>query len=285
MTKVLLLGSDGLLGSCLEVSLSEDSDLNLITTAKKVSADHQFTYSPVNLRKLIREIRPNIVINCIAVTSPKNSIRATFITNSILPIHLALLSIAYKFKVIHFGTNAVFSGRRVNNYETSAPAPKSIYEITKLVGDLSCFKNLVIRTSFIGSSPNSSINSGLVFRLQNLEKDMKFEIIDDYTWNGVTTDVLCEMVLGIIKNNTNIRGLIHLGCKNSLRRHSLIDSLLTILHRKDIEITANVSERPRNLTLRTRKIQLVSALWSYSSFPEIPDIHELLKQMKIYKYK
>ena len=285
MTKVLLLGSDGLLGSCLEVALIEQLDINLITTARKVSADHHLSYSPAALRKLVREVRPNIVINCIAVTSSKNSILTTLKTNSILPIHLALLSIAYKFKVIHFGTNAVFSGHHLNNFETSIPAPKSVYAITKLLGDMSCFKNLVIRTSFIGSSPKSSISSGLVFRLQALKKDMIFEIVEDYRWNGVTTDVLCEMVLGIIKNETHARGLIHLGCKNGLQRHSLIKNILTILNKENIEVSTAVGRQPRNLTLDTRKIETVSILWSYSSFPQVPSVNELLSKMKIYNHK
>ena len=202
-----------------------------------------------------------------------------------MPIHLALLSIAYKFKVIHFGTNAVFSGHHLNNFETSIPAPKNVYAITKLLGDLSCFKNLVIRTSFIGSSPKSSISSGLVFRLQTLEKDINFEIVDDYTWNGVTTDVLCEMVLGIIKNETHTRGLIHLGSKNGLRRHSLIKNILAILNKENIEVTTTVGKRSRNLTLDSRKIEMVSILWSYSSFPQVPSVNELLSKMKIYKHQ
>lgn len=285
MTKVLLLGSDGLLGSCLEVALIEELDINLITTARKVSADHHFSYSPAALRKLVREVRPNIVINCIAVTSSRKSILKTLKTNSMLPIHLALLGIAYKFKVIHFGTNAVFSGQHLNNFETSIPAPKSVYAMTKLLGDLSCFKNLVIRTSFIGSSPKSSISSGLVFRLQTLEKDMSFEIVDDYTWNGVTTDVLCEMVLGIIKNKSHTRGLIHLGCRNGLRRHSLIKNILAILNKENIEVTTAVSKQPRNLTLDTRKNDTISILWSYSSFPQVPSVNELLGKMKIYRHR
>jgi dTDP-4-dehydrorhamnose reductase len=150
---------------------------------------------------------------------------------------------------------------------------------------MSCFKNLVIRTSFIGSSPKSSISSGLVFRLQALKKDMIFEIVEDYRWNGVTTDVLCEMVLGIIKNETHARGLIHLGCKNGLQRHSLIKNILTILNKENIEVSTAVGRQPRNLTLDTRKIETVSILWSYSSFPQVPSVNELLSKMKIYNHK
>ena len=282
MAKVLLLGVDGLLGSCLESALGKDNQLNLITTSRKSSSDFHFEYSLIGLCKLIWQIQPDIVVNCIAVTSPKSTFINMLKANSILPIHLALLSFWYKFKVIHFSTNAVFSGRHSINYENSLPLPKTWYGFTKLMGDLSCFRNLVIRTSFIGSSPKSAVRSGLIFKLQNLEKGAEYKILDDHIWNGVTTDVLCEIVLGLLISNSLPQGLIHLGTKVGCARETLIKSLLGILDRGDIKITTQKSDHPRNLQLHTTKVRLVSSLWKYSTFSEVPETRELVQKITIF---
>ena len=282
MAKVLLLGVDGLLGSCLESALGKDNEVNLITTAKKSQSDFHFEYSLVGLRKLIRQVQPDVVINCIAVTSPTSTFITMLKANTILPIHLALLSIWFKFKVIHFSTNAVFSGRHTINFETSLPAPKNWYGFTKLAGDFSCFRNLVIRTSFIGSSPKSTVRSGLVFKLQNLEKGSEYKVLDDHIWNGVTTDVLCEMVLGLVKIKSLPKGIIHIGTRIGSSRQILVKSLLDILNRNDINIIFQTTKRSRNLSLYSQRVQLFSSLWKYSSISEDSDLRMLLSKMKIY---
>lgn len=281
MNKVLLLGADGLLGSCLENALLNVSDLELVTTARNGSADRYFSYSPRALRGLMREVRPDIVVNCIAATSVKSSFLTMLRVNSFLPIRLAIIGITQKFEVIHFSTNVVFSGMRSENFETTLPFPRSKYGFTKLVGDLSFFKNLVIRSSFVGSSPKSTVHTGLVMKLRNLEKNSTYEIADNHIWNGVTTDAICELIAGVVKQKTYAHGLIHLGSKDTTTRQELVQCLLKMLQREDITLIVRPGRKLKNLVLQTRRVRLVSKLWSNTSYQAVPEIGQLLPKMKI----
>lgn len=281
MNKVLLLGADGLLGSCLENALLNVSDLELVTTARNGSADRHFSYSPRALRGLMREVRPDIVVNCIAATSVKSSFLTMLRVNSFLPIRLAIIGITQKFEVIHFSTNAVFSGMRSKNFETTLPFPRSKYGFTKLVGDLSFFKNLVIRSSFVGSSPKTTVHTGLVMKLRNLEKNSTYEISHNHIWNGVTTDAICELIAGVVKQKTYAHGLIHLGSKDTTTRQELVQCLLKMLQREDITLIVRPSRKLKNLALQTRRVRLVSKLWNNTSYQAVPEIGQLLPKMKI----
>ena len=282
MAKVLLLGADGLLGSCLEQALKKVQGIQLVVTTRNVSKDHYFTYSVKGLNRLIAEVQPNYIINCIAATSTKNSTLDMLKANSFLPIQLAYFGFVRNIKIIHFSTNAVFSGSKSSNYEKSMPAPQTKYGLTKLLGDLSVFGNLVIRTSFVGSSPMNSVKSGLVFNLRNLDSGATFEISENYYWNGVTTDALCEFVLVILENEPFLRGLLHLSSKNRIQRYDLIRELLTVLGRDDVQLSVRPSNRVRNLSLDSIKHELISSIWAESSYFEIPEFKVLVQQMKIY---
>lgn len=282
MAKVLLLGADGLLGSCLEQALINVQGLELVVTTRNLSKDHDFTYSVKGLNRLVAEVHPNYIINCIAVTSAKRSILDMLKANTFLPIQLAYIGFLRNIKVIHFSTNAVFSGFHSSNYEKSLPTPRTKYGFTKLLGDLSMFGNLVLRTSFVGDSPRNAVTSGLVFSLRKLDSGAIFEISENYYWNGVTTDALCELVVVILKNDSFPRGLLHLSSKNKIQRCDLIRELLKVLGRDDVQVSVRPSNRVRNLSLDSTKYELISSIWADSSYLEIPEFTVLAQQMKIY---
>ena len=282
MAKVLLLGADGLLGSCLEQALINVQGIQLVVTSRNVSKNHYFTYSFKGLNRLIAEVQPNYIINCIAATSTKNSTLDMVKANSFLPIQLAYIVFLRNIKIIHFSTNAVFSGIKSYNYEKSIPAPRTKYGLTKLLGDLSVFGNLVIRTSFVGNSPKNAVKSGLVFNLRKLDSGATFEISENYYWNGLTTDALCELVIVILKNESFSHGLLHLSSRNRIQRCDLIRELLKVLGRDDVQVSVRPSNRVRNLSLDSTKHELISSIWADSSYLEIPEFTELAQQMKIY---
>ena len=144
------------------------------------------------------------------------------------------------------------------------------------------FGNLVLRTSFVGDSPRNAVTSGLVFSLRKLDSGAIFEISENYYWNGVTTDALCELVVVILKNDSFPRGLLHLSSKNKIQRCDLIRELLKVLGRDDVQVLVRPSNRVRNLSLDSTKYELISSIWADSSYLEIPEFTVLAQQMKIY---
>jgi dTDP-4-dehydrorhamnose reductase len=282
MQRILVLGIDGLLGSTFSERISQQEGFELITTARHVSADYNFNYTPTALSKLLLQTKPDIVINCIAVSSQKTRIFKALLVNSLLPIQLALYGYRHKFNVIHFSTNAVFSGRKRSNTERTLPNPGTRYGFTKLIGDFSSFRNRIIRTSFIGVSPNTSVKSGFIEKLKNTKPNGSISIIDNYTWNGLTSEALVEVVLGLIRKNDLSRGIFHLGTLSSLTREQLVHNILVLLDRNDVQVNVLTQNLQRNLSLNTIKSTLVSSWWSNTRYGEIPELSDLLRDMNIY---
>ena len=212
-----------------------------------------------------------------ASTSDKTSFGKSLIVNSLLPIQLAHLSSKHNYLAIHFSTNAVFSGRGQRNTEHSLPNPKTKYGLTKLIGDLSSYRNLVIRTSFIGVSPNPLVKSGLVEKLRNTPTNGHISIQDNSYWNGITSSALGEITYAIIRSGHLTPGIFHIASSNTLTRYELIEAILGVLGRSDVIVTATRQKPGRNLALATNKNELISSWWSQTKYKETPNSMKLIR--------
>ncbi len=280
MKKVLLLGANGLLGSSLRESLRLETDVKLLTAARKGNVDYHFAYSFFALRQLLAKTQPDIIINCIADTSKTTSMLRMIHTNSLLPINLAILALYQKFHVVHFSTDAVFSGRKTRNYERSFTLPLSKYGTSKLLGDISSFRCLILRTSFVGISPDRSIKKGVAHKLLHLEKGATFEILEDRAWNGVTSNSICEIINLLIAKNTFFHGVFHVTSSRSTTYSDLITKLIKKLNREDIKVSIKYSGRLKNFALDSRKQHFVKSIWVNTSYETVPDLETLISRMK-----
>lgn len=279
MTRILLLGADGLLGSHLHKILKAKADIELIATSRKSSSEAQFDYRLVGLGSLLKRHRPDVVINCIAITSNKSSVRSLFMTNGVLPVHLAILGFKTKIRIVHISSNAVFSGTCDVNSENSLPIPRSKYGFSKLIGDLSMVGALVIRTSFVGMSSDPRVKRGLLDDLKHLPMNSSFKIPENFIWNGVTAGALSEFIYTVLAFKDFPKGIIHLGTSEKLSRSQLIEMLLLHLGRTDVSISLTPRESNRNMTLESRNSELISQIWSASRFGANPTILEMIREI------
>jgi dTDP-4-dehydrorhamnose reductase len=164
--KILVLGATGMLGNAILRFLSEKGDHEVIgafrnessALSRLVSKEIQLI-SGVNvenhdaLSKLISEVRPNIVINCIGLvkqlSDSDNPLQAIPI-NSLLPHRLATLCQMIGAYLIHFSTDCVFSGDKGGYSESSLPNPTDLYGRSKLLGEVDYPNSITLRTSIIG---------------------------------------------------------------------------------------------------------------------------------------
>ena len=101
-------------------------------TRKKENRKNNFSCNVTNfdsLAKIINEIKPNYIINCIGVLikgsiqDPSNAI----LINAILPHKLAQFSKTVNAKLINISTDCVFSGKSGNYSENSVKDATDIY--------------------------------------------------------------------------------------------------------------------------------------------------------------
>jgi len=152
--KILLLGSKGQLGRCLNDQL-KNSDHEVIYTSRKQIDIVDFEET----KSKILEISPDIIINATAYTAVDKAEEDQETAN--LVNHLAVKNIAeicsqQSYWLIHVSTDYVFDGNANIPYkEDDKTNPKSVYGETKLKGELaikaSNCKYIIIRTSWVYS--------------------------------------------------------------------------------------------------------------------------------------
>jgi len=103
--------------------------------------------------KLLDQVRPALIINCIGITKRKpeaNDVEKMLMVNARFPHHLALWAVRNGARVIHFSTDCVFDGADRDYTERSVVTASDLYGQTKYFGELDYDHCLTIRTSMIG---------------------------------------------------------------------------------------------------------------------------------------
>src|ERR1035438_4247630 len=135
-TKVVLLGSQGMLGSAVLNVLSQDKELNIQTLDRPALDARTASVSDI-LRAMDG---PQWIINCIGKIKPyiqednHASIDIAIRVNSLFPYALAEAAQRMNAKVIQIATDCVYSGKKGKYREDDPPDPSDSYGKTKLLG-------------------------------------------------------------------------------------------------------------------------------------------------------
>ena len=196
MKKVVILGHEGMLGSCVINYLR----LNNIDT---YSVPHRFP--DPKMGDIISFLEPDFVINCIGSIPQKTQ---CFEVNYAVPIYLVTLAKKVGFKIIHPSSDCEFSGEMpVGDFYSSTDAQDANepYGLSKITGTNIILKSglgKVIRTSIIGFE-NKTKFSLLEWFLSNPRGSHVDGYLNHY-WNGITTLKWAEVCLYIINNYDSI---------------------------------------------------------------------------------
>ena len=144
--RVIILGASGLIGHSLYRELgSQFETFGTLHYHKKSYGDHRlFNNSNIIenidisdfqvLCGVLREINPDVIINCIGITKRKkeidNAAHALYI-NSLFPHKLAEWAEVNNKRLIHLSTDCVFDGKTGNYNEKSLTTAEDIYGRTK----------------------------------------------------------------------------------------------------------------------------------------------------------
>jgi dTDP-4-dehydrorhamnose reductase len=248
--RILILGITGMLGKDIFSQLSKTNDEVYGTgrvfnekVSKYYQIDKKRTIEGVDVKKIdelvkvIELIKPDIVINCIGLIKQiKKNINEYLELNSVFPRKLLILANRYNFKIIHFSTDCVFSGKDGKYKENDIPDPIDDYGLSKYLGEIYDKNCLTIRTSIIGKEINS--NYGLLeWFLINSNK-----YVDGYKnaiWSGLTTLEVANQMKKIIDKffTSDLHGIKHLS-SNPINKFDLLTIIKNVFE-KEIEIYQN----------------------------------------------
>jgi len=287
MTKVLILGSTGLLGSTILKYFSIKSNFKCFGTIRKSSDKKKLKYinkvklykvdfdKSRSLRKVFSMIKPNLVINCIGVVKQvlNNNMNSEIIrVNSFLPHYLSeLANENNEIRFIHFSTDCVFSGLKGRYLESDVTDAKDIYGVSKMLGEVDKSNTLTLRTSIIGQELQT--NYSLLNWFLSQKKQIKG--YKNAIFSGLTAPEIARVIHNYVIPNKKIRGIYHLSGK-PISKYDLL-YILKKIYKKKIKIVPD-------LKIKINR-SLNSNLFQKATGYKPPTWNKLIEEMyEFYKY-
>lgn len=247
--KILVLGVSGMLGNAVFRYCSEDSQHEVVGSARSDSVRRNFpealgqrivTGTDVDnqdsLALLFAKVKPDVVINCVGLIkqmADANDPLQAIPINSLLPHRLARLCDIAGARLIHVSTDCVFSGSKGNYLESDASDAKDLYGRSKFMGEVDYPHCITLRTSIIGHELNSAKSLvGWFLAQQGSVKGYTKAI-----FSGLPTIELAHVIRDVVLPQPALRGLYHVAAE-PINKFDLL-TLVAQSYRKEIEIVAD----------------------------------------------
>jgi len=287
--KILLLGKDGQVGWELQRSLAVLGNLHAYDRAGCDLANAE------KLRKLIQELKPDIIVNAAAYTavdSAENDSPMAVHINAAIPALLAEESKKLDAWLVHYSTDYVFDGTKVDPYiETDGAKPLSVYGETKLNGENAIIqsgcKHLIFRTSWVFAARG---NNFIKTMLRLAGDRSSLNVVGDQHGAPTSAELIADVTALCLQACLNIRqsideqdvsGIYHLAASGVTTWHSYAQYVITYASDQGLNLACRSdrvmaiptaeyptpAKRPANSSLDTTKLQTTFGLtmpsWEY----------------------
>ena len=287
MTKIAIIGTQGMLGSAVCRYLSEKNyqilEINKSGKTQNSNPVTEYDIAKNNIDELKNSLKSiDFVINCAGLIKHKIdqnnllSLNNLIRINSLFPIQLTDLSQELNFKVIQVATDCVYSGSKGNYVESDTKDPVDYYGYSKVLGEHNDSNLITLRCSLIGRELNTKIE----FLEWVLNHITGAELIgfSNHLWNGLTTLHFAKIVEAIIVENKFTAGTFHLLPNDSVSKFNLIKILLNNFKNNNPILFETESEKPIDRRLGTIYPGLNRSLWDIAGYKEIPSINDMVKE-------
>jgi dTDP-4-dehydrorhamnose reductase len=266
--KVLLLGASGQLGREWQRIINEDYS-DEIALLPYSSSDLDITHYQ-EVSDEFRNQKPEVVINCAAYTDvdgAEDQKKLARKVNMEAPLYLAELSQQLDFKLVHYSTDYVFPGTKLdkrefpNGYLEDHPAdPVNWYGKTKWEGEQAIRQttenHLIIRVSWLCGQFGSNFVKTM---LQLGQERDELQVVDDQ-WGSPT------FAENVVKNSLNllgkdIAGTYHITSKGLISWYDFAKAIFEMngidvsLEAVDSDAFSTKAKRPYFSKLSTQRIE------------------------------
>jgi dTDP-4-dehydrorhamnose reductase len=291
MTKVLILGASGMLGTAV-VNEFLDFPGEVTVTTRGENFDIPAHISHLGFDAITDDVtkafaslgKVDYVINCIGIIKPhindgdeKQRLNALQI-NSLFPQKLADWASETGAKVIQIATDCVFSGQKCSYLETDAHDALDVYGKSKSLGEVPNPAMMHLRVSIIG--PEVGRSTSLLEWVRNQPEGAQIFGFTDHVWNGVTTTHFGKIAKGIIESNLFKAGVFHLIPGNRLPKDKLVQKIATVFGRDDIVIQPKASGNTVDRTLETIDADFNKKLWGAAGYDMPPTIERMIEEIR-----
>jgi dTDP-4-dehydrorhamnose reductase len=212
--RILVTGAAGRLGAAVVEAFAGHDVLAFGHQAMDVA-------NPVAIRDAVASAAPSLVINCAAfndVDGAEDRATQALAVNAFAVRSLARAAAACGATLVHFGTDFVFDGAAEEPYSESArPSPRSVYGLSKLLGDwfaLEAPRAFVMRVeSLFGSADGWRGRQGSLDAIvDGLERGSNVRVFTDRVVSPSYVHDVADAVRFLVNSNA-APGLYH--CVNS----------------------------------------------------------------------
>ncbi len=204
MKKILITGSNGLLGQKLVYNLIHRSDVQVIAAsigANRLIKKEGYVYEPLDITNkeevltVLSKYKPDVVINTAAMTNVDAcetkreecwALNVKSVQNFVDAIEqLKTVDSRHQTQLIHLSTDFIFDGEKGSEYlETDKPNPQSYYALSKFESEQVLLKSkikwTIIRTIIVYGIADSMSRSNIVlWAKEALTKGQKINVVDD----------------------------------------------------------------------------------------------------------
>ena len=245
--KILILGATGTLGSNIFFYLKKNYEIILNVNQKNFFCSGasycNLSSEDFNSKKIIfdkiKNISPDIIINCIANTNVdycEKFPKITNYSNNIIPKKISQICRELSIRFIHISTDHLYDGKdKIKKDELFEVKPINNYAKQKYYAEKNIIKNnpntLIIRTNFFGFDNLQKQFIDYVFN--NIQNNKKIDLYDDYLFTPISTKFFSKCLDLLIKKK--IKGIINVVSSEIVSKYDFGFKILKILNH-DAEI-------------------------------------------------
>ncbi|MBN2424349.1 MAG: dTDP-4-dehydrorhamnose reductase [Calditrichaceae bacterium] len=293
MAKVLILGSNGLLGQNLvKKFISGNQIIAASIEDESFISGLKVDYHPIDLskrretREFIEKVSPEIIINAAAYTDVdkcEDDPQTCWAANVRAVENILEGAKNLKPVFVQISTDYVFNGQTPPYGEKHPPDPISVYGRSKLAAEniiKSCpFEYQIIRTQILFGNGARIRKNFVTWVIEQLQQGNKINVVDDQAGSPTYAPDLCEAISRLLEKEAF--GLFHVSSESSVSRFEFANLIAevfnldkSLLHEINTNQLKQKAPRPKNSTFKIDKLVNYSGWQPHS----LEDALKLLKK-------
>ena len=299
MTRVLVLGASGMVGSMLVDVLEREPRIVVTATVRSAALAR---WGQERLPRVRWEVfdastsDPDAVlagqawvVNAIGITKPylrddnAAEIERAIVLNALFPHRLARAAARAGARTIHIATDCAYSGARGGYVEPDLHDPLDVYGKTKSLGEVvgAGFHNL--RCSVVGPEPTRRTFLLEWFRCQ--APGARVVGYANQAWNGVTTLQFARICAAVVAAGVELPALQHVVPADRVTKAELLEAFAEAYKREDVVIERRDASTTLDRTLSTASPGINAGLWRAAGYAAAPTVKEMVLEVARHDFR
>ncbi len=284
MTRVLLLGADGMLGGMVWRLLGSDPEIEVVASTRG-GRDGTLAFDAArdSVSELVDAAGCRWIINAVGFLDHRidpddpGTIATAVDINASFPNRLAAAA-GPERRVILVATDGVFSGRHAPYDEWAPRDADGVYPRSKALGEVRSPHVVSLRCSVIGPEPEPA-RSLLGWALAQ-PAGATITGYSNHRWNGITSLHFAQLCRGMIRGDDHdLPSLIHVVPDDSVSKAELLQLALEAFGRGDVTVVAQPAPVAVDRRLGTGYPEVNRRLWAAAGHPGPPTIAQMVAEL------